>query len=231
MINTGMNKDKPVIQSQLSDTSTQKSTQRGGVKQRQKEQERELKQLKAIQLLQQQGNNDLNNMNVEMPDIQGTVGQLTGLQPSSCAQSPCLSVWLKLKKTGSISTINKERSDPQINEDYEDNGKEKEDKQTNEAALIQNKNQRVNIISYPPVQENLGTQKQNNHGLNVLSQMDKYNPSTAQFGVQGKPKKGRGSKKTKTDCLIATNESSYGSNTQAQPKTAFAVQKPKGSLK
>ncbi|KAA6314497.1 MAG: hypothetical protein EZS28_055574, partial [Streblomastix strix] len=78
MINTGMNKDKPSVQSQLSVTPAQKSQHRAGLRQRLKKAERELELLKARQQLQQQENIDLNNTNVEIPDIQGTVGQLTG---------------------------------------------------------------------------------------------------------------------------------------------------------
>ncbi|KAA6385029.1 MAG: hypothetical protein EZS28_019446, partial [Streblomastix strix] len=87
MFNTGMNKDKPSSQTQLPAIPTQKPVHRSGVKQRQKQTVRELQQLQANQQLQQQGNTDLNNMNVDIPDIQGPVGQLTGLQPSSGAQS------------------------------------------------------------------------------------------------------------------------------------------------
>ncbi|KAA6313842.1 MAG: hypothetical protein EZS28_055687 [Streblomastix strix] len=90
MISTGMNKDKPVIQSQLSVTPTQKSQHRAGLRQRLKKTERELELLKAKEQLPQQENNDLNNTNVETPDIQGTVGQLTGLQPSPIAREPRL---------------------------------------------------------------------------------------------------------------------------------------------
>ncbi|KAA6360369.1 MAG: hypothetical protein EZS28_044104 [Streblomastix strix] len=70
MINTGMNKDKPVVQSQLSVIPTQKSQHRSGVRQRLKKAERELEELKAKQQLQQQNNIDINNTNVEIPVIQ-----------------------------------------------------------------------------------------------------------------------------------------------------------------
>ncbi|KAA6364778.1 MAG: hypothetical protein EZS28_039696, partial [Streblomastix strix] len=73
--------------------------------------ERELELLKARQQLQQQENIDLNNTNVEIPDIQGTVGQLTGSQPSPIAESPSLNAGLKVKETGSISAINSKRTD------------------------------------------------------------------------------------------------------------------------
>ncbi|KAA6315761.1 MAG: hypothetical protein EZS28_055368, partial [Streblomastix strix] len=146
MINTGMNRNKPNTQLQSPATPTQKPTHRGGQKQRQKKLEMELQQL-ASQQLQQQENNDLNNMNVETPDIQGTVGQLTGLQPSSGAQSPIFNAWLRPQEAGSISTINNERTEPQINEGHEDNADEVEDEQTDEAALNQNKDYRVNVVS------------------------------------------------------------------------------------
>ncbi|KAA6344774.1 MAG: hypothetical protein EZS28_052216 [Streblomastix strix] len=116
MINTGMNMDKPNSQIQLPVIPTQKPTHKGGQKQRLKKAERKLQQLQASQQLQQQESNDLNNMNVDIPDIQGTVGQLTGLQPSSGAQSPDLNAGLRLKEAGSISANNRERTDPQINE-------------------------------------------------------------------------------------------------------------------
>ncbi|KAA6367850.1 MAG: hypothetical protein EZS28_036624 [Streblomastix strix] len=139
MIDIGLSKDKPSDLTQQPGTPTQKPTHRGGVKQRQKRQERELEQLKAIQLLQQQENTDLNNENVDSPDIQETVGQLTGLQPETGAQSPGLNVWLRLKEAGLMSASNRERTEPQINEGHEDNVEEEEDQQTDEAALNQNK--------------------------------------------------------------------------------------------
>ncbi|KAA6362168.1 MAG: hypothetical protein EZS28_042305, partial [Streblomastix strix] len=52
MINTGMNKDKPSVQSQLSVTPAQKSQHRAGLRQRLKKAERELELLKARQQLQ-----------------------------------------------------------------------------------------------------------------------------------------------------------------------------------
>ncbi|KAA6319964.1 MAG: hypothetical protein EZS28_054751, partial [Streblomastix strix] len=54
------------------------------------------------------------------------------------------------------------------------------------------------------VQENLGTQPQNNQGLNALSQMEKDDLGPALVGVQEKPKSGRGIKKVKSrrlECL------------------------------
>ncbi|KAA6369760.1 MAG: hypothetical protein EZS28_034714 [Streblomastix strix] len=169
MINIGMIKDKSVIQSQLSVTPTQKSQHRSGIRQRLKNAERELQELKAKQQLQQQNNIDLNNTNVEMPDIQGTVGQLTGLQPSSGDEDLGLNAGLRPIKTGSISVNNRERTELQINECHDDNADEEEDEQTDEAALNQNKDYRVNVHSQPLVQENLDIQPQNNQGSNALS--------------------------------------------------------------
>ncbi|KAA6374998.1 MAG: hypothetical protein EZS28_029475 [Streblomastix strix] len=167
-------------------------------------------------------------MNKDKP---GTIGQLTGLQPNSGAQSPGLNSGIKLNETGSISASNRERTEPQINEGHEDNAEEEEDEQTNEAALNQNKDYRVNIISQPQILENLGIQPQNNQGLNVLSQMEKDDASPALVEVQEKPKKGRGSKKSKTEGLNASDEQSQGSNDQAQTKSTSKVPKPKVSTK
>ncbi|KAA6401184.1 MAG: hypothetical protein EZS28_003290 [Streblomastix strix] len=205
----------------------QKTAHKGGVKQRQKIFWRELKQLQASQQLLQQGKNYLNNMNVDISVIQGTIGQLTGLQPCSGAQSPSINAELRLKETGSISASNKERTDPQINEGQEDNAEEEEDEQTNETALIQSKDYRVRIISQLPVQENLGTQPYNSQGLNAFSQMDKDNPGLALVGVQVKLKKGRGSKKSKTEGLNASEQQNQGNNAQAQTQTTSTVPKHK----
>ncbi|KAA6364224.1 MAG: hypothetical protein EZS28_040250, partial [Streblomastix strix] len=191
MISTGMNKDKPVIQSQLSVTPTQKSQHRSGIRQRVKKAERELEELKAKQQLQQQENSDLNNINVETLDIQGTVGQLTGLQPSPIAESTGLNTGLRPMEAGSISASNRERTEPQINEGHDDNADEQDDEQSDEAALNQHKDYRINANTQPPVQENLGTQPLNDQGLNVLSQMEKDNTSPAPVGVQEKPKRGK----------------------------------------
>ncbi|KAA6398397.1 MAG: hypothetical protein EZS28_006081 [Streblomastix strix] len=226
MINTGTNKDEPVNQSQLSVTPTQKPQHRAGIKQRQKKLERELQQLKATQQIQQQENNDLNYRNVVIPDIQGTVGLLTGLYPSSSAQSTSFNARLRLKETGLISTGNVERTDSQINESHEANVKEEEDEQTVEAALIQNKDYRVNIISQPQAQENLGTQPQIDQGLNTMSQMEKNNPGRAPIGVLVKRKQGGGSKKTKIEGLNSSNEPNQCRNAHAQAKTASEVPKP-----
>ncbi|KAA6392775.1 MAG: hypothetical protein EZS28_011698 [Streblomastix strix] len=103
MISKGTNKDKPVIQSQLSVTPAQKPTHRSQVRQRLKKAKRELDELKAKQQLQQQDNNDLNKINVEIPDIQGTVEQLTGLQLSPNAESSSLNAGLRPMEAGSIS--------------------------------------------------------------------------------------------------------------------------------
>ncbi|KAA6355946.1 MAG: hypothetical protein EZS28_048527 [Streblomastix strix] len=136
MINTGMNKDKPVGQSQLSITPTQKPIHRSGLRQRLKKAERELELQKARQLLQQQENIDLNNTNVEIPDIQGTVGQLTCSQPSPIAKSPGLNAELRPMEAGSISISNRERTEPQINEGHDDNVDEEEDEQTSSAIFL-----------------------------------------------------------------------------------------------
>ncbi|KAA6365685.1 MAG: hypothetical protein EZS28_038789, partial [Streblomastix strix] len=150
MINTGMNKDKPVIQSQLSGTPTQKSQHRSGIRQRLKKAEKELEELKAKQQLQQQENLDFNNTNVEIPNIQGTVGQPTGLQTSPIAEGPGLNAGLKPTEAGSISASNRERTESQINEGHDDNADDEKGEQTDEATLNQNKDYRVNINSQPP---------------------------------------------------------------------------------
>ncbi|KAA6400592.1 MAG: hypothetical protein EZS28_003887 [Streblomastix strix] len=151
----------------------------------------------------------------------GTVGQLTGLQPSPSAESPGLNAGLKPTEAGSISASNRERTEPQINEGHDDNADEEEDEQTDEAALNQNKDYKVNIISQPPVQENLGTQSQNIQGLNALNQMEKDDASPAPAGVREKPKKGKGSKKAKAEGFNAPAEQNQGSNAQEQtPKTS-----------
>ncbi|KAA6396345.1 MAG: hypothetical protein EZS28_008130 [Streblomastix strix] len=77
---------------------------------------------------------------------QGTVGQLTGLQPSSGAQSPSLSAELRLKETGSIQASNRERTNTQIIESHEDNAEEEQYEQIDEATLIRIKDYRVNEI-------------------------------------------------------------------------------------
>ncbi|KAA6381705.1 MAG: hypothetical protein EZS28_022767 [Streblomastix strix] len=170
-------------------------------------------------------------MIVDIPDIQGTIGQQTGLQPSSGAQSPTLSTRLKLKEAGSISANIMERTDPQINEGHEDNAEEEEDEQTDEAALMQNKDYRVNIISQPPVQENLGTQPQNNERFNVLSQMEKDETGTVPVEIQEKPEQGKGSKKTKIEGLNDSDEPSQSIYTQTQTQAASAVPKPRAAPK
>ncbi|KAA6375045.1 MAG: hypothetical protein EZS28_029429 [Streblomastix strix] len=224
---TGMNKDKSVIQSQLSVTPTQNPQHRSGMRQGLKKAERELELLKTKKQLRQQENNDLNNINVEMPDIHGTVGQLTCLQPSPSAEVPCLNAGLKPKEAGSISASNRERTEPQINEGYDDNANEEEDEQIDEAALNQQKDYRVNTISQAPVQENLSKQSQNIQGLNALNQMEKDDAGPAPVGVQEKPKKGKRSKKAKTEGLNASVEQNQGNNAQYQTNTASKVPRPK----
>ncbi|KAA6386911.1 MAG: hypothetical protein EZS28_017561, partial [Streblomastix strix] len=81
-----------------------------------------------------------------------------------------------------------------------------------------NKDYRINIISLPLVQENLGTQLQNDQGINVMSQMEKDDSGPAPVGVQEKPKKGKGSRKSKTESLSASCDPSKGSNAQIQTK-------------
>ncbi|KAA6359510.1 MAG: hypothetical protein EZS28_044963, partial [Streblomastix strix] len=114
---------------------------------------------------------------------------------------------------------------------HDDNADEEEDEQTDEAALNQNKDYRVNIISLPPVQEILGTQPQNNQGLNALSQMEKYNAGPALVGVTEKPKRGKGSKKSKTEGLNYSEEQNQGNNVQTQTKTTSKVPKTKAAPK
>ncbi|KAA6396870.1 MAG: hypothetical protein EZS28_007601 [Streblomastix strix] len=194
MISTRMNKDKPNSQTQRHQTSIQTATHRVGVRQRYMKLERELQQFQASQQHYQQENYDLNNMNVDIPDIRRTAEQLIGLQPSSGAQSPSLSAGLMLKETGSTSASNMERIDHQINEGHDDNADEEEDEQTDEVALIKNKHYEVIIIIKSPVQENLGTQPQNNKGLNPLSQMGKDNAGPELVRVQEKPKRGKRNK-------------------------------------
>ncbi|KAA6365666.1 MAG: putative reverse transcriptase, partial [Streblomastix strix] len=92
-------------------------------------------------------------------------------------------------EAGSISASNRERIEPQINEGHDDNADEEEDEQTDEAALNQNKDYRVNIITQPPAQENLSTQSQNVQGSNASSQIEKDDAGPAPIGVQEKSKK------------------------------------------
>ncbi|KAA6365602.1 MAG: hypothetical protein EZS28_038871 [Streblomastix strix] len=161
----------------------------------------------------------------------GTIEQLTGLQLSSGAQSPSLNARLRLKEAGSISANNREKIDPQMNEGHE-NAEEEEEEQTDETALNQNEDYRVNINSYSIVQENLGIQSQNYQVLNTMSQMDKDNIGPAQVGVHEKPKKGKESKKIKpTEGLIVSNEPSQGSNDQIQIQTASTFPKTKATPK
>ncbi|KAA6377749.1 MAG: hypothetical protein EZS28_026727 [Streblomastix strix] len=211
MIITGMNKDQPNIQTQLPSSSTQKPTHRSEVKQSKKQAERELELFQASQQRQQYKNTNLNNTNIETPDIQRTIGQLTGLQPSSGAKNLGLYAGPRQKEAGSISANNRERTEPQINEGHEDNAEEEEDEQTDEAALNQNKDYRVNIISQP-------------------YQKEKDNLGPAPVGVLEKLKQRKESKNSKTEGLNASDEPSQGSNAQAQTKSTFKVPKPKRSI-
>ncbi|KAA6366052.1 MAG: hypothetical protein EZS28_038418, partial [Streblomastix strix] len=116
------------------------------------------------------------------------------------------------------SASNRERIEPQINEGHDDNADEEEDVQTDEAALNLNKDYRVNLISQSLVQENLGTQPQNDQGLSALRQMENDDSGFAPVEVQEKPKQGQRSKKSKTESLNPSDEN-QGSNAQAQTKT------------
>ncbi|KAA6359704.1 MAG: hypothetical protein EZS28_044769, partial [Streblomastix strix] len=117
------------------------------------------------------------------------------------------------------------------NEGHEDNAEEEENEQTDDAALFQNKDQRVKVASQHPVQENLGTQPQNNQGLNALSQMDKDDSGPTPVRAQKKPKQRKGSEKTKIESLNASNEPSKGRNAQTQTQAASTVPKPKDAHK
>ncbi|KAA6388650.1 MAG: hypothetical protein EZS28_015822 [Streblomastix strix] len=119
---------------------------------------------------------------------------------------------------GPIQANNRERIDPQINIGQDDTVEEEEDQQKEDAALIQNKDFRVNIISQRLVQENLSTQPQNNQGLNVLSQKEKDDSSPGQIEVQEKPKKGRGSKKSKTEAAPKRGKKT-AEEVKPEPKT------------
>ncbi|KAA6391761.1 MAG: hypothetical protein EZS28_012714 [Streblomastix strix] len=99
MTNTVMNKDKPNNYTQLPDIPIQKTIHRRGIKQSQKKIESKMLRLQTSQQLQQQENSDLNKMDADTSVIQGTVGQLTGLQPNSGAQSPSLNAKPKRKET------------------------------------------------------------------------------------------------------------------------------------
>ncbi|KAA6370549.1 MAG: hypothetical protein EZS28_033925, partial [Streblomastix strix] len=54
---------------------------------------------------------------------------------------------------------------------------------------------------------------------------------SAPVGVQEKPKKGKGSKKSKTEGLNVSDEQSQGSNAKAQTKTTSKLPKPKSPPK
>ncbi|KAA6401942.1 MAG: hypothetical protein EZS28_002531 [Streblomastix strix] len=168
---------------------------------------------------------------IKFQDNEGIVGLLTGLQPSSGTQSPSLSAGLRLKETGSISANNMERTVSQINEVHEDNDEGQEDEQIVEAALIQDKEYRINVISKPPVYENLIIQPQNDQNLNAMSQMEKDDQGLAPVGVREKPKRGKGNVKTKIEGISVSNEPKLGRNVQIQTKTAFTVPKAKAMLK
>ncbi|KAA6355119.1 MAG: hypothetical protein EZS28_049355, partial [Streblomastix strix] len=135
-------------------------------------------------------------------------------------------------EAGSISASNRERTEPQINEGHDDNADEEEDEQTDEAALNQNKDYRINAITQPQVQENLSTQSQNVQGQNAQSQIENDDVVPAPIEVQDKPKKGRQSKKAKAEGLNAPAEQNQGSNAQEQtPKTPKTKAAPKRGKK
>ncbi|KAA6399759.1 MAG: hypothetical protein EZS28_004708 [Streblomastix strix] len=112
MINTGMNNDKLVNQSQQSVTPTQKPTHGSGIRLILKKAERELEELNAKQYLQQQNNIDLNNTNVEVHDTQGIVGQRTILQPLSDYRKPKLKSMAKTN--GSLINISQQQGKNRI---------------------------------------------------------------------------------------------------------------------
>ncbi|KAA6402786.1 MAG: hypothetical protein EZS28_001696 [Streblomastix strix] len=96
----------------------------------------------------------ITGMNEDKPstsDIQETVGKLIGLQSSPCAKSPCLNAGFRLKESGSTTIRNIKKQMLKKIEDQEDIAEEEEDEQTDEAALNQNKDYRVNIISQPSI--------------------------------------------------------------------------------
>ncbi|KAA6320709.1 MAG: hypothetical protein EZS28_054649 [Streblomastix strix] len=61
--------------------------------------------------------------------------------------------------------------------------------------------------------------------------MEKDDASPAPVGVMEKPEKEKGSRKTKTESLIASNEPSQGSKAQTQTQTASTVPKPMATTK
>ncbi|KAA6380925.1 MAG: hypothetical protein EZS28_023546 [Streblomastix strix] len=189
MIHIGINKYKPCSYTIQLDIPIQKATHRAGVKQREKKIQRQLKRQSPNQLLQQQGNSNLNNIDADPSDIQAVVGQSTCLQPISCAYSPNLIRGLRLKEVRFKSTANTERTESQINEVQEDSVEDVEGEQIFLFALIQNKNYRINVICQLQVYENLDIQPQSDKSLNVLSQLEKYDICPAIVWVQEKPKK------------------------------------------
>ncbi|KAA6378699.1 MAG: hypothetical protein EZS28_025774 [Streblomastix strix] len=162
---------------------------------------------------------------------QKTTHELTGLQPSSDAQNPSFNAELWLKKPGSISARNWQRTDHQINESHEDNVEEEEDEQNDEVTSIQNKDYRVNVNPQSSVLDSLGTYSQNDQGLKTFSQMDKYNIGLAPVGFQKKPKKRKRRKNAKsTEGLSASNDPSQNRNAKNQFQNASVVPQSKGFI-
>ncbi|KAA6368172.1 MAG: hypothetical protein EZS28_036302 [Streblomastix strix] len=95
----------------------------------------------------------------------------------------------------------------------EDKAEEEEDEQTDEAAVIQNKNYRVSIISQPPL-----------NGKRQFRPCSSWSTGEAQV-------KEKGSKKSKTEGLNASDEPSQSSNAQAKTKSASKVLKHKVTSK
>ncbi|KAA6377788.1 MAG: hypothetical protein EZS28_026685 [Streblomastix strix] len=119
MTNIGVNKDKPSGQTIQPQAATMISTCSDGIKQSKKKTE-----------------SDRNDIYAEISDIQGTVGQLTGLQPRSGAHCLNINARLRLKETGSISANNRERTDPKTKEDRYDYSDAEYDQQTEKATLF-----------------------------------------------------------------------------------------------
>ncbi|KAA6356666.1 MAG: hypothetical protein EZS28_047807, partial [Streblomastix strix] len=133
-------------------------------------------------------------------------------------------------EAGPISARNRKRTDRQINERQSDNAEEEEE-QTDETSLNQNKDYRANVITQNPVEQNQVSQSQSSQSLNVPNQLEKVDVGPALIGVQEKPKRGRGSKKAKTEGLNASVEQNQGNNAQSQTKTASKVPKTKAAPK
>ncbi|KAA6390973.1 MAG: hypothetical protein EZS28_013502 [Streblomastix strix] len=174
-------------------------------------------------------NSDLNN--AVNPDIQGSVGQLTGLQPNTGAQGLGLNAGLGLMEAGLISAMNRKKTSPQINQGQNDNAEEDEE-QTDEAALNQNIDYRINVIIQNSVEQNLASQSQSNQCLIAPNQMEKdVDIGFAPDGIQEKPKtRKRSKKKASAGGLHASDEPSQSFVAQVQTKyKTSTVPKPKTS--